>query len=263
MIRLFLPPEKLSSERIVITGDQARYLSLILRVKSGDPLVIFDGTGYKYTFQILRCHKKEVLAKKVKKEPYSAESPISITLAQGIPKGEKMDFIIQKSTELGVRKIIPLITERSQVRHTDKIVRWRKIALSASQQSGRDKIPEIEDPVSFVQFLNNINPPSPSFFKGGDSECPPSANGETGGFWGIIFSEEHKDRNLKKVLSSFKDSEHIILLIGPEGGFSKVEVKTSIEKGFAEASLGPRILRTETAPITAISIIQYELGDVG
>jgi len=240
MIRLFLPPEKLTSKKIIITGQQARYLSLVLRVKPGDPLTILDGSGYKYSCNILKCHKKEVLVERIKKEPYSAESPISITLAQGIAKGDKMDLIIQKSTELGVMKIIPLITERSQVRHTEKVERWRKIAVSASQQSGRKKTPEVTEPVNFKEFF---------------------ARQGTG--YGIIFSEEEKEQNLKKTLDDFQGITDITLLIGPEGGFSNDEKNTAIQKGFISASLGPRILRTETAPITAISIIQYELGDMG
>jgi 16S rRNA (uracil1498-N3)-methyltransferase len=266
MIRLFLPPEKLSSEQITITDDQARYLSLVLRVKPGDPITIFDGLGFKYTCKILAVHKKEVIVEKIKKEEYSVESPVSIALAQGIPKGDKMNLIIQKSTELGIRKIIPLITERSQVRHTDKIVRWQKIALSASQQSGRDKIPEIDSPVEFKDFLNSI-PPLRKGDTGGSTtqSSPPLEKGDEEGFYNkvIIFSEGHKNQDLKKVLSSFKDVQQITLLIGPEGGFSKEEVTTAVKKGFIEASLGPRILRTETAPIAAISIIQYELGDLG
>jgi 16S rRNA (uracil1498-N3)-methyltransferase len=123
MIRIFLPPEQLSPEQIIITGDQARYLTSVLRVKPGESLTIFDGLGFKYSCRIIKCHKKEVVAKRIKKERYSAESSISITLAQGIAKGGRMDLIIQKSTELGVKKIIPLITERSQVRHTHKLDR--------------------------------------------------------------------------------------------------------------------------------------------
>jgi 16S rRNA (uracil1498-N3)-methyltransferase len=251
MIRLFLPPEQLSSKQIIITGDQARYLTSVLRVKPGNPLTIFDGLGFKYSCRIIKCHKKEVIVEKLKKERYSSESSISITLAQGIAKGDKMDLIIQKSTELGVNKIIPLITERAQVRHTNKLDRWKKIALSASQQSGRDKIPEIEGPVDFREFLSR--------------QFPLLEKGEKGGFFnsGIIFSEEKKERNLKGVLSAFKNAQQLTLLVGPEGGFSKEEVTAAVENGFIEASLGPRILRTETAPITALSIIQYELGDVG
>ncbi|MBI4682302.1 MAG: 16S rRNA (uracil(1498)-N(3))-methyltransferase [Nitrospirae bacterium] len=247
MARIFLPPELLIPEQITITGDVARYLSLVLRVKLGDHLIVFDGSGFKYDCTILKSHKKEVIAEKIKKEPYSVESNISITLAQGIAKGEKMDLIIQKATELGVSKVIPLITEHSEVRHTEKINRWRKISLSASQQSGRDKVPQIDEPVSYKVFLY----PSLEEGKGGSLKT------------GLIFSESRKERNLKQALKGFQNIKQITLLVGPEGGFSKEEITAAVEKGFIEVSLGPRILRTETAPITAISIIQYELGDIG
>jgi 16S rRNA (uracil1498-N3)-methyltransferase len=241
MIRLFLPPERLTSNRITITGDQARYLSLVLRVRPGDPLIIFDGLGNRYTCRIIEAHKKGVIAERIKKEIYSVESPLSITLAQGMPKGDRMDIIVQKSTELGVRRIIPLITERTQVRHTDKIERWKKIALSAAQQSGREKVPEVEAPLSFADFLNREKR-----------------------YTGMIFSEEKKERNLKDVIDEFRDDiRDITILIGPEGGFSKNEVIAAIEKGFREVSLGPRILRTETASLVAIGIMQYEAGDLG
>jgi len=237
----------------MITGDDARHLSLVLRVKPGDPITIFDGLGSKYECKILKCHKKEIIAEQVSKVPYSVESPVSITLAQGIAKGEKMDLVIQKTTELGVSRIIPVITERSQVRHTDKTERWKKIAASAAQQSGRDRIPEIEEPVSFEEFLyKQTRPADPALI----SHTPHSRHG-------IIFSEQTQERNLKTVLSGFKNVRNITLMIGPEGGFSGDELKIAVEKGFIEGSLGPRILRTETAPIAAISIIQYELGDMG
>ncbi len=240
MIKLFLPPEELTTKQITITGEQARYLSLVHRIKPGEQLIIFDGLGNRYTCKILQSRKKEVIAEQMKKEPYSAESPIAITLAQGIAKGDKMDLIIQKSTELGIKKIIPLITKRTQIRHTDKTDRWRKIALSASQQSGRGKIPDVTEPVSFKEFFEKQETDR-----------------------GIILSEEEKERNLKKILNDFQGAIEITLLVGPEGGFSKEEKSTAIQKGFVSVSLGPRILRTETAPITALSIIQYELGDMG
>jgi len=257
MVRIILSPEYLISEKISIRGDQARHLALVLRARPGDPVTIFDGAGFKYNCKILQSHKKEVIAECISKEPYSTESPISITIAQGIAKGDKMDFIIQKSTELGVNKIIPLITERSQVRHTEKIGRWRKIALSASQQSGRDKIPNIEEPVSIDEFFSRLMTPSArSYIE--DIKGVKLDNTAL-----IILSEEYKTRNLKQLLTGMEKISHIILLIGPEGGFSKDEVNTAVDKGFIEVSLGPRILRTETAPLSALSIIQYELGDMG
>ena len=277
MTRLFLPPEKLTSDKIIITGEQARYISLVLRAKPGEQIIIFDGSGYRYICRILQVHKKEVVIEKIKKEPYSAESTISIILAQGLPKSDKMDLIVQKSTELGVRKIIPLITERAQVRHTEKIERWRKIALSASQQSGRDKIPEIKEPVEFTNFLLNIVDGDEGVIpaktgiqkKEMDSPVKPENDEPTDKAFSkktqlkLIFFEEQKENNLKEVLTGFRDKKNVVLLIGPEGGFSNDEVRAAVEKGFIGTSLGPRILRTETAPIAAISIIQYELGDIG
>ena len=254
MIRLFLSPKELTSQEILIHGENAHYISSVLRVQTGDMLTIFDGQGNRYICMINKIHKKEVIVEKIKKEAYSAESPILIALAQGIPKGDKMDFIVQKSTEIGVKKIIPLVTERSQVQHTAKTERWRKIALSASQQSGREKIPDIEEPVSFKEFFN---PPIPLLTKGDEGGLYDKT------FRGIIFSEEEKNQNLKKVLKNFEGSATITLLIGPEGGFSDTETKIAVEKGFIAASLGPRILRTETAALSAISIVQYKLGDMG
>jgi 16S rRNA (uracil1498-N3)-methyltransferase len=251
MIRLFIPPESISSNSITIVNDQSRYLSLVLRVQPGNNITVLDGQGYKYDCKLETVHKKEVVAKILNKTPYSVESPVSIVLAQGLPKADKMNLIIQKSTELGVRCIAPLITEHSQVRYTEKVGRWRKIALSASQQSGRDRIPDIYDPIDFDKFISKK---FSLLEKGLDRKLPLKC---------LIFSEGENDRNLKKVLSEIKNEAHkIILLIGPEGGFSKKEVTAAVDNGFIEVSLGPRILRTETAPLAALSIIQYELGDI-
>lgn len=257
MTRLFLPPEKLKSEEISITGEQARYLSLVMRAKPGDALVLFDGLGFKYECTIISVHKKEVTARLVKKSPYSVESPLSITLGQGLPKADKMDLIVQKATELGVGKIIPIIAERSQVRHTHKTGRWKKIAQSASQQSGRDKIPVISEAVSLDDFLEqHITPLA--------RRCIEDIKGvKLCSHIYIIFSENYNSSNLKQILGSLKGIMDITILVGPEGGFTKQEVDLASERGFVPISLGPRILRTETAPIAALSIIQYELGDIG
>lgn len=253
MIRIFLPPEKLQSEQIVITGDKARHLSLVLRVQPGEKVVCFDGKGYRYECTVTKAYKKEVRAVIDARKACSVESPLSVMLAQGLPKTDKMDMIIQKSTELGIGSIIPLFTEYCQIRHTEKIERWRKIAIAASQQSGRNRIPYIHEPVSFEKFISQHS--------SAQVEKPASESR----FQGLIFIEgDNHHRNLKPVLCKIKKSvRHIILLVGPEGGFSKQEVTAAVEKDFIEVSLGPRILRTETAPLAALSIIQYELGDMG
>jgi len=252
MTRIFLPPEELKSDKIAIKGDNARHLSLVLRIQPGEQVVIFDGQGYKYECTVIYAHKKEVIAVIDAKTACSVESPVSIILAQGLPKADKMDLIIQKSTELGVRSIVPLVTEHSQVRYAEKVERWRKIALSASQQSGRDRIPDIYELIDFEKFIAGE---FSLLEKGHEGKLP---------LQGLIFSEGENDRNLKQVLYEIKNATHrILLLIGPEGGFSKEEVTAAIDNGFVEVSLGPRILRTETAALAALSMIQYELGDMG
>jgi len=240
MIRLFLPPESLSSPDIIIRDENARYLATVLRTTPGESLTVFDGVGNRYLCRVLRVHKKEVILKRIERQRYSTESPLHLILAQAIPKGEKMELIIQKATELGIKKLIPLITERSQVRDTRKVARWRKIAISASQQSGREVIPVIEEPVGFDVFIR-----------------------QRGIETGVVFFEGDSCKSLRDVLSMIKDKKSVLLLVGPEGGFSNEEIEKAIQNGFIKASLGPRILRTETASITAISIIQYEMGDMG
>ena len=240
MIRLFLPPERLASHEITIDGEQARYLASVLRVQTGESITLLDGLGHRYVCRVLKVHRKEVMVEKLREEHYPTESPLSITLAQGLPKGDKMDLIVQKATELGVSRIIPLVTERSQVRHTDRIDRWRRIALSASQQSGRERVPHIDDTMDFGEFL----------------DMP-------GRTQGIILSEQEKEQGLKEILSNLKGQREMTILVGPEGGFSKDELIAATRRDILPATLGPRILRTETAPIVALGIIQYELGDMG
>jgi len=243
MTQLFLPPEELSSKQVRIKDEKARYLYSVLRLKRGELLRIVDGQGNKYIAEVSSAGKKEFIVELLRRDLYVTESPVSLVLAQALPKADKMDFIVQKTTELGIKTIIPLITERSQVRYTGKIERWKKIAIAASQQSGRERIPEIHEPVTIEDFLNTQN----------KSKTKIS---------GILLWEEAQNR-IKSVLHNFKDRKEILILIGPEGGFSQREANMTIESGFLSVTLGPRILRTETAAIAAISIIQYELGNMG
>src|SRR4030042_6405774 len=134
MPRIYLPISEIKNNRISITGEKARYLNSVLRCRKGDDLIIFDGKGNCYRTNVIEVDKREVVTEVEEKFPCNTESHINITLMQGILKGEKMDMVIQKATELGVREIIPAITERSQLRQTRKVVRWRKIAEEASRQ---------------------------------------------------------------------------------------------------------------------------------
>lgn len=241
MPRLFLPGNFSEKDIITIIGEKARYLSTVLRCNRGDQILITDDKGNSYSAIIMNISGKEATAEILGEQSLNRESPLRITLLQGILKGVKMDLVIQKTTELGVNRIIPVITERSQLRETRKLLRWQKIAEEASRQSGRNIIPEISKPVEFDGIFNQ-------------SEM---ISGK-----GIIFWEEGGER-LSDILKRFDKTAGISLFTGPEGGFTEKEVGTASENGFAVASLGRRIIRAETAAIAAISILQYELGDMG
>lgn len=239
MLRIYLPNAHSVNNQISVTADKARYLASVLRCKEGDELVIFNGAGDCFKTEISKAGKKEVIAAVLEKFRCNPESPVNITLVQSLLKGEKMDLVIQKTTELGVREIVPVVTERSQLRETRKTARWQKIAEEASRQSGRTVIPVVHGPVFFQDI-----------FKGNDLK-------------GFIFYEEEGVRLSDSVSSFISHPSSLFIVIGPEGGFTKKEVELAKEKGLVAASLGKRILRAETAAIAAVTLAQYALGDMG
>ena len=251
MPRIFLPALSVTDNRIVLDGEKAHYLSSVLRCKKGDELTIFDGKGNCFRTVIARADKREVIAEVLRHFPCDFESPVHIILVQGLLKGEKMDWVVQKTTELGVREIVPVITERSQVRETRKAVRWRKIAEEASRQSGRSVVPAVHEPVGLKEFL-----------KGSE----PVRQGEAKGFifWedgGASFDEAIKKISVSPGLPFAGSPVH--LFIGPEGGFTHEEVTLAQEKSFQVVSLGRRILRAETAALSAVTLVQFLFGDMG
>jgi 16S rRNA (uracil1498-N3)-methyltransferase len=260
MHRIYFSASNIKDNRMSITGEKARYLTSVLRCREGDELIVFDGKGSCYRTTILKADKKEVIAEVIEKFPCDTESHINITLVQGLLKGEKMDMVIQKTTELGVKEIIPVVTERSQLRETKRVTRWRKIAEEASRQSGRSVIPVIYEPVEFNKFLAIHGQLEQN------SETETRRHGEMNGF---IFWEEEgvllKEAVLKLSSSPIYllTKSPIYLFIGPEGGFTKEEVTLAKEKGFMVTYLGRRILRAETAAISAVTLVQFLLGDMG
>ena len=258
-MRIFHPLEE-KPRTVHIAGEKAHYLATVLRCAPGDDIVIFDGKGASYKALVKSVTKKEVVAEINASLKEDTESPLHIILLQGLLKGEKMDLVIQKTTELGVKEIVPLITERTQIRETKKVVRWRKIAEDAARQCGRSVIPIVREPVELGFFLRSAKDAG---FRGKPSE-PGSA-----GIRGLMFWEE-KGLPLKeasRAISSSPDQllidSPLHLLIGPEGGFTKNEAHMAESRGFIITSLGRRILRTETASIAATAIAQYLFGDLG
>ncbi len=240
MPKIFLLDTELEPGFITIKDEKAHYLSTVLRCGTGDLLLIKDSRGTSYLSRITGVTRREVAVEILEKQDFDPEPSLHIKLLQGILKGEKMDFVIQKSTELGVKEIIPVVTERSQIRETRRVSRWKKIAEEASRQSGRNTIPSICEPIELQKLFTASKVPE----------------------GGIIFWEQKGDA-FRETIKKFAGRAEIALFTGPEGGFSEREVETASRYGFVATSLGKRILRAETAAITAVSIIQYEIGDIG
>jgi 16S rRNA (uracil1498-N3)-methyltransferase len=240
MPRFPINPGQIKNETATITGQNYRHIVNVLRLRPGSKLTLFGQDGIEYEGEITEINRREVkILIKGSKRP-ETESTLNITLLQGIPKGDKMDWIVEKSTELGVRTIIPVITGRSQVRESRKIQRWQRIADESIKQCVRFRAPRILQSMEFIEAIK--------------------LNDHSG--LKLIFYEksQNKLRNQIKIVSQGIDG--ITLLIGPEGGFSEEEVRLAIDEGFIPVGLGPRILRTETAGIVALSILQFLFGDI-
>jgi 16S rRNA (uracil1498-N3)-methyltransferase len=241
--RFYVNPKWIKGTMVKIRGTDVWHITKVLRFGEGDRIYVFDGTGKEYYVLITEKTPKEVTGVILEKEYKNIESPLKITLAQALPKATKMDLIVQKATELGVHRIIPLKTERVETK-TDirgleyRRERWQRISIEAAKQSGRVMIPEIEPIISLESFLSR----------------------EWEGLK-LLFWEEEKEVRFRQVLEQQNEVHEVVVVIGPEGGFSSEEVKKAKEKGFSIVSLGPRILRTESVPIVVLGILQYEWGD--
>lgn len=210
----------------------------VLRLKIDDPLIIFNGKGGEYSAKITQIKRREVKVKTTQFKNISRESNLKIHLAQGVSLGEKMDFILQKATELGVAEITPIITARcniklSEDRWNKKIIRWKKIIISACEQCGRNILPKLNQTITFADFVtqNKISTK-------------------------IILNPSAKN-NLSDL--DIKQNE-VTILVGPEGGVTAEEINEARKHNFLDINLGPRILRTETAGVAITSILQAQFG---
>jgi len=232
-----------SSNISEITGSDARQIQKVLRAKIGDKLIICDGKSKSYEAEVSDIKKDSISLNILKELNEETEPKVKITLAQCLPKGSKIDFIIQKSVELGVFDIIPVSSERSiskiEGKEDKKKERWQRIAKEAAEQSGRQIIPQIHAPISFDELLKSSNKYALK----------------------LIPWELEKESLLRGVLNSVETCHGMSLqvIIGPEGGFSQEEINKAKSAGFTSISLGKRILRTETAGIAILSNIFYEL----
>ncbi|MBC3767668.1 16S rRNA (uracil(1498)-N(3))-methyltransferase [Neptunicella marina] len=230
---------KVDSE-IELEADTVNHLANVLRVKTGQPVVIFNGDGNDYPAELIDVAKRRIVARIDAKIGLSPESPLPIHLGQGVSKGDRMDFVLQKSVELGVTDITPLITERCNVKLNDdrwlkKHQQWQKIIIGACEQSGRNIVPKLHLPISLHEW------------------CAQSTE--------QLRLTLHPKAE-KRMADLKVPKAGVRLLIGPEGGLSEQEIYQCEEMGFDSVLLGPRILRTETAALTSISILQSHFGDL-
>ena len=228
--------------QVALPESAAAHLVRVLRLREGDECVLFNGDGNDYRARIASAGKREVVAQVLSSSPVDNESPLRITLVQGIARGEKMDLILQKATELGVAGFIPVLAERTEVKldaeRTDKrMAHWRSVIVSACEQSGRARVPELAPPVALGQLATQL----------ADDAVK-------------LTLDPLGDSTLATLAAPVAGS--VVIAIGPEGGWSPRDREILRTAGFAGLQLGPRILRTETAGLAAIAALQSRFGDL-
>jgi 16S rRNA (uracil1498-N3)-methyltransferase len=246
MRRFFVAKEFLREGRSVISGELARHIATVLRLKSGERICFADGAGHEAEAVIAAIEKDGIHVEigPLQHTASTVDSP-RITVCQGLPKGEKTDLILQKCTELGVAGIELFQAARSVTRFEDdrlakRLLRWERIVQEAARQSGREDIPVVGFSGSLGEALQR-----------------------RGSSLGLLLWEGEEDVRLKEVLEGREKPEAISVVIGPEGGLTSEEAAEAADLGFIPVSLGKRILRTETAGLAVVSILQYVWGDVG
>ena len=245
MPRVYVPPDAVKGDAATLPEPEAKRLLRVLRLGPGDPVTLFDGTR-EYDSTITSLNAKAVNLKILAYKEKKTEPKIRVTLGQGMPKGEKLEWALQKAVELGVARFVPVVAGRSVKRPDEKgeeknVARLRKIATEAGRQSGRVSLPDVPGYVDLAAFL----------------EMTKDAGLK------IMPYEGEKTKGLKQLLKGAFSEREIAILVGPEGGFTEDEVRAAAAAGYVTVTLGPRILRTETAGIAALAVIQYELGDAG
>ena len=246
MPKFFVEPSKISNDIITIDTEDVNHITRVLRMKIGDKITVCDSMGYDYTAEIFEINQSCILCRELEKTKSDTEPALKVVLFQGIPKGSKMEYIIQKTTELGIFKIVPVSMSRcvSKIENKKdgdrKRERWQKISESAAKQSGRGIVPEISAPVAFEAAIQAL------------SECD------------LAFApyECEQDNSIKKVIKGINGNKTVGFIIGPEGGFAPEEIDKLTKLGISSVTLGKRILRTETAGEAVLSMLMYEANEL-
>jgi 16S rRNA (uracil1498-N3)-methyltransferase len=241
LTRVYVDADLQTGQTLTVEGNAANHIARVLRLRTGDALTLFNGQGGEYAGSLGEIRRDTVLVTVLERREVDRESPLRLTLAQGISRGERMDWVVQKATELGVWRIAPLFTERSLV-HLDskqasrKVRHWRSIAIAACEQSGRNRVPEIAQPVGLYDLLQQRTSHGAALL------LSPAA--------------------ALRITDISPANAGTTVLIGPEGGLADVEQEAAVRSGFMPIRLGPRVLRTETAAVCALTLLQQKFGDL-
>jgi 16S rRNA (uracil1498-N3)-methyltransferase len=245
MPRFYVPRPRIEEGTLKIEGDEVRHIRRVLRLRRGDEIVVFNGSGKEYGGTIVEEGPSSVVIMIQNIFSSKPESHLEMTLAQSLLKGDKMDYLIQKATELGVKEIIPFFSSRSvplleKSKRLKRNLRWERIAVEASKQCGRGVVPRIERLQAYSEMLSAASPDSLRLI-----------------LW------EREGTRLKEALEGSTGKIKVFFIIGPEGGLSQEEVDQAKRNGFTPVILGERIMRSETASLCLMSILQYQWGDMG
>jgi 16S rRNA (uracil1498-N3)-methyltransferase len=234
MARFFVPANSISSGRAILTGDEFDHLHRVLRLRPGDRVEIFDGEGSEHEGAIRMVSGERAEIEILRSYDALRESPLKLTLAVALTKGEKMDFVVEKATELGVHAVAPLVSAYAVPKLDDRKAarreeRWKKIALSAAKQCGRSRVPEILSVCGFGEFV-----------------ARPAADALK-----LLFWENETEQTIKQLYDRNSSARSVIVAVGPEGGFAREEAELARRRGYVWVSVGRRILRAETAAVAA------------
>lgn len=240
LTRVYVEAALAAGRRARLEGAAARHVGRVLRLRHADPLVLFDGRGGEYSAVVEEVDREAVWITALEHRPIERESNLRLTLAQGVSRAERMNWVVQKATELGVSRIVPILSERSIVKldpeqAATKLLHWRSIVIGACEQSGRNRLPLIQAPEGLAELL-----------------------GETAPSTRLLLSPE----GLQSIADVTIQDAAVTVLIGPEGGLSSEERERAAHSGYISVRLGPRVLRTETAAVAALTVLQQRFGDL-
>lgn len=241
MAVFYSPPEMRTRDSILVSGEEAHHICRVLRKRVGERIVVVDGEGNEFGCVIDECRPNRVQVRVLSRRRKPKEPVLKVTLASAVPKGERMDLLVEKATEIGVHRIVPLVTERSVVVSlgSEKVARLKRVAISAVKQSERSLIPRIEDMRSLGELQEDLSSYS----------------------WGIVGWELSRRRLVKEIFPE-EPINDLIVVVGPEGGLTDSEVEMLRDRGLKDVWLGERKLRTETAGAVFLSLVLNHYGDL-